>query len=158
MGKNLQIELLMNKGFNSLEQEALLSLFRSYSTIEPKVSHIFQQHKLTSPQFNILRILLGQKEGKGMSCAEISKRMINRDSDLTRLLDKLEKAGFVKRERPAHDRRKVLVSITEEGVTLVKKITPELNQAEKSMCSHLSNSKLQQLIDLLGELRAPHLG
>jgi DNA-binding MarR family transcriptional regulator len=81
--------------------------------------------------------------------------MLTRDSDLTRLIDKLVKSGYVKRERPEYDRRVVLVNITEIGKAILLELKPKVEEAEKAVFGHLSSQKIKQLIELLTEVRTP---
>jgi DNA-binding MarR family transcriptional regulator len=140
--------------FASLEQEALLSLFRTFHIVEPMLSSVFADAKLTAAQYNVLRILKGHQSEEGMSCADVASRMLTKDSDLTRLIDKLVKAGFVKRERPEYDRRVVLISITDDGKSILFNLKPKVEQAEQSAFAHLSQRKLHQLIELLAAVRS----
>jgi len=154
---SLQNELKMNQGFASLNQEALLSLTRTYLLLDPHLNAILNNYKITSSQFNILRILRGNKSSEGMSCTDISDRMMTRDSDITRLLDKLDKAKLIERYRPEEDRRKVLSQITKNGLDLVEEISPQLDDCNNKLMSHMDDESLQQLIDLLAKLRSPLL-
>lgn len=154
---SLKDELKMNRDFESVQQEALLSLTRTQSMIDPYLNSIFMEHKLTAPQYNILRILKGHSDKNGMSCSDIGERMVTRDSDLTRLLDKLEKAGLVKRHRPESDRRKVLTIITSKGNDALQHISPELNKANQKALGHMQEHDLKTLIQLLQKIRQPHL-
>lgn len=154
---SLKEELKMTRDFASLQQEALLALARTQNVIEPFFSSILSQYKLTAPQFNILRILRGNKSEEGMSCTEIGERMVTRDSDITRLLDKLAKANLIERHRPEHDRRKVLTKITQNGIQLIEEIVPHLDRANQSCLGHIDDTTLQTLVDILDRIRQPHL-
>lgn len=154
---SLKQELKLNGDFASLEQETLLSLTRTVSVIEPAFIALFNEAGVTSQQFNVLRILNGHKGDEGMPCSEIASRMIHRDSDVTRLIDKLEKLGLAKRERPDYDRRKVLVSITQVGKQLIKKIMPKVDKIERQSVGHLKVDELKNLILLLEKIREPYL-
>jgi DNA-binding MarR family transcriptional regulator len=154
---SLKDELKMNRDFVSVQQEALLSLTRTQSILDPTFNAIFSEHKLTAPQYNILRILKGNTNKDGMSCSAIGERMVTRDSDLTRLLDKLEKAQLVQRQRPEHDRRKVLTLITTKGAETLRQINPKLEQANKKVLGHMKDSDLKKLNQLLNNIRQPHL-
>jgi MarR family transcriptional regulator, organic hydroperoxide resistance regulator len=154
---SLKDELQLSNNFASLQQEALLSLSRTNNILEFHFNSIFNNYKITSTQFNILRILKGNRNPEGMTCSDIGSRMITRDSDITRLLDKLEKSGWIQRQRPDSDRRKVLSLITEQGLALVSEITPQLDNLEKQLFQHLPEQQLTILIDLLALIRQPHL-
>lgn len=154
---SLSNELKMNRSFSSLGEEAFLSLWRSFSLLEPFIAVELAPHELTMAQFNILRILKGSQFEDGMSCSEIGERMVSRDSDLTRLLDKLEKRGFVQRTRPQHDRRKVHSTITLSGREILEELSPRVAQAAKSCFDHLTEEQLAKLIHLLEIVRDAHI-
>lgn len=154
---SLKDELKMSRNFGSVQQEALLSLTRTQSIIEPYFNAIFSEHHLTAPQYNILRILHGHTGKEGMSCSDIGQRMVTRDSDLTRLLDKLEKAKLVERHRPEHDRRKVLTKITAAGSDMLSKISPKLEKINQQTLQHMKEGDLKKLVQLLDDIRKPHL-
>src|SRR5215210_4522709 len=109
----LQDELRKQKPFESLEQEAALNLFRTSDRLQHRIAKLFREHGLTPSQYNILRILRG--EGKPMPCLEIAHRTITVVPGITGLIDRLEEASLVKRQRSEEDRRVVNVSITAAG-------------------------------------------
>jgi DNA-binding MarR family transcriptional regulator len=86
-----------------------------------QLSDLLSPHGLTPSQFNVLRILRGAG-ADGLSCAEISKRMITKDSDITRLLDRLEKQKLIRRERLDSDRRVVVTWISDLGLVLLNSL------------------------------------
>ena len=153
---SLQEELKMNRGFESVQQEALISLARTQNVIDPFFSSIFSEFKITAPQYNVLRILKGCPDPHGMPCTSIGERMVTRDSDITRLVDKLEKASLVERYRPESDRRKVLVKITEQGLSLLKQIHPKLDQTHHALLKHVPEPELQTLVKTLAKIRLAH--
>ena len=82
-----------------------------------RLAHVLKTEELSSNQYNVLRILRGAPEG--LPCGEIGSRMITRDPDITRLLDRLEKRGLISRCRETKDRRMVLTRISAEGLKLL---------------------------------------
>jgi DNA-binding MarR family transcriptional regulator len=153
---SLQDELKMSQSFASSKLEALLSVARTHAILDGIQAKLFTRFGTTSTQFNILRILAGHKSPEGMSCSEISSRMITNDSDITRLLDKLERSELIVRVRSTHDRRKVLTQISENGRTLIAQIAPELDQSHQQCLGHMQPEQLTTLIELLEQVRAPH--
>jgi DNA-binding MarR family transcriptional regulator len=153
---SLKEELKMETEFSSLGQEALLSISRTQSILDSLFSSTFSEYKITPSQFNVLRILKGNSAEDGMSCSNIGSRMINRDSDMTRLLDKLEKKKYIKRHRTIEDRRKILIKITAQGLLLLDKLNPVLKNIEKNSTQHMSNDKLKMLLKLLETIRGPY--
>lgn len=144
----LKNELKQTRGFQSLEQEAFLNLQRTNSLLAGPFVRKLKEFGLSLPQFNILRILRGQK-GNGLSCGQISERMVTRDPDVTRLIDRLEKAGLVERVRSTSDRRVVLTSIGPQGLDLLEKLDGPVSALHKESLGHLSRSDLKDLNRLL---------
>src|SRR5665213_3239265 len=99
------------------EETAFLELCRTADILSRPVAVLLKSEDLSSTQYNVLRILRGALEG--LPCGEIAARMITRDPDITRLLDRLEKRGLISRCREAKDRRMVMARITPEGLGLL---------------------------------------
>ena len=118
---SLQAELKKKHPFESLEQEALLNVLRTSDQLNAEFTKLFNTHGLSGPQYNVLRILRGAG-GDGLPCLEIAGQMITRMPDITRLVDRLETAGFVERCRTDADRRVVLVKITPGGLDLLERL------------------------------------
>jgi len=98
-------------------------------------------------QYNVLRILRGAADG--LPCGEISNRMITRDPDITRLLDRLEKRGFISRSRESKDRRTVTARLTSEGYSLLARLDEPVQDTHRQQLGHLSDKRLRELSDLL---------
>jgi DNA-binding MarR family transcriptional regulator len=109
--------------------------------------HVFKAEDLSSTQYNVLRILRGAPEG--LPCGEIGNRMVTRDSDITRLLDRLEKRSLVSRCRETKDRRTVWVRITPEGLDLLARLDEPVRAAHRELLGHLGAKRLNLLTDLL---------
>lgn len=144
----LKNELKQTRGFESPEQEAFLNLQRTDSLLVGPFVKKVKEFGLSLPLYNILRILRGQ-QGQGLSCGQISERMVTRDPDVTRLIDRLEKLGLVRRERSTSDRRVVLISIDPEGLALLKKLDGPMAALHKESLGHLSRADLKELNRLL---------
>lgn len=151
---NLKRAIKQTKPFASLEQETLLNLQRTASDLTSPIAKYLKQHDLSLSLYNILRILRGQK-GKGLSCSGIGERMITRDSDITRLIDRLLKMDLVERVRSAEDRRVVLTSISSQGMKLLKKLDGSMTTLDKAGLSHLTIEEKKQLNRLLDKARNP---
>jgi DNA-binding MarR family transcriptional regulator len=108
--------------------------------------------KLTTSQFNVLRILRGQK-GKPMSASAIQERMIHRTSNVTRIIEKLVEKNWVTRENKATNRRMIDVKLTEEGLQLLRDTDNIVVRAYKAMAKLISESEAQDIGDLLDKLR-----
>ena len=142
---------IKSKPFSHPEQEALLNLVRTADVVIQRVNQFLRPFELSSSQYNVLRILRGSPQG--LSCGQIAERMISRDPDVTRLLDRLEARGLIGRERNGHDRRVVMSSITAEGLELLRKVDPLMVIEHRRQLGALGEVKLRQLIELLEQVR-----
>src|SRR5882762_2890431 len=148
MAPSLQAELKQKIPFTSREQEAYLSLMRTADALESQVEAKLKEFGLTGTQYNALRILRGAGR-EGIPCSEIGERMITRDPDVTRLLDRLQKRGLVERARSKQDRRVVCGKITAAGLKLLREMDSPLERFGRAALRHVGQEKLQQLIELL---------
>jgi DNA-binding MarR family transcriptional regulator len=138
--------------FDSLEQEVFLNCLKTADWLSRGGAALLKSAGLSITQYNVLRILRGVGP-TGISCQEIANRMITRDPDLTRLLDRLEKRGMVRRERQYDDRRVIKAYITEEGLTLLAGLDKPIAELHKRLLSHMGPERLNQFLQLLEEAR-----
>jgi DNA-binding MarR family transcriptional regulator len=150
----LQLEIDKRDPFDSLEQEAYLNIARSQGFLGQEFERLFQQHGLSAPQYNVLRILRGHG-GEGVACLAIARNMVHRMPDITRLGDRLEQAGLVKRGRTKADRRVVLLKITPAGLNLLVRLDAPVRQMHKQLLGHLDAKELAELNRLLAKARRP---
>jgi DNA-binding MarR family transcriptional regulator len=141
----------MNKPFALPEEEAILSVLRTADVVEQRMLEVLKPFELTGAQYNVLRILRGSPDG--LACGQISERMISRDPDTTRLLDRMEARGLIGRERSRTDRRVVLTRIKAAGLKLLEQIEPLIFEHLRSTIGLLGEKKIKQLIDLLEQVR-----
>jgi len=142
-------ELKQAKPFSSTEEEVLLGLqLAANRTMEPWTNFLKSNAALTTNQYNALRILRGAHPTR-LTCSEIVERMVTRDPDVTRLLDRLERRGLVDRVRSSSDRRVVEVGITAEGLDLLKTLDPAVERMPRVVLGHLGPAKLRLLQELL---------
>ena len=153
MARGLQAELKQRIPFRSREQEAYLSLLRTTDALQSSIEAKLQEFGLTGTQYNALRILRGAGSD-GLPCSEIGERMITRDPDVTRLLNRLEKRGFVTRTRAKSDRRVICGKISNAGLKLLREMDEPLEKFGREMLKHVAQDKLQHLIDLLELVRS----
>jgi DNA-binding MarR family transcriptional regulator len=113
---------------------------------------VLKTEDISSTQYNVLRILRGSPEG--LPCGEIANRMITRDPDITRLLDRLEKRGLISRCRQTKDRRMVMVRITPEGLKLLARLDEPVQEGHRRQLGHLGRERLLALTELLQAARA----
>jgi len=152
MESKLAKEIKMVRGFPSLEAEAYLNIQRTAWATLDELSRLMRDRGVTPQQYNVLRILRGAGED-GLMCSEISSRMLTRDSDVTRLLDKLERHEYVIRERSKSDRRVVIARITDAGKQLAEDLFQPLHDKHVARFGRLGAEKLRTLITLLEEVR-----
>lgn len=129
------------------EEDAYLELLRTTDLLTRRMVHVLKAEDLSSTQYNVLRILRGAAEG--LACGEIANRMITRDPDVTRLLDRLEKRGLIARNRETKDRRMVLTRITDKGLELLERMDAPVRQAHVQQLGHLGQKRLDALTELL---------
>lgn len=149
----LKQELKQKKPFPSVHEEAILAIVRTADQLVVPMNDVLRGANLSQSQYNILRILRGSAP-EGLPCGEISERMVRRDPDLTRLLDKLEARGLVARERSTADRRVVLASITEEGLALLASLDKPVQASIRTLLAHVPEERLRTLVEILEDLRA----
>jgi len=137
--------------FHYAEQEAILNMVLTYNMLIEPAQKLLTQANLTPQQFNVLRILRGAK--KDLPCGEIRNRMITRESDITRLMDRLLKIGLIERFIPEKDRRMVLIKITKKGLAILRDLDEPIKESNQKFLGKLSRVKLNQLISLLKEIR-----
>jgi DNA-binding MarR family transcriptional regulator len=142
-------------GFDSPQQEAYLSLWRTYDRLRTVEDALFSKYDLTAQQYNALR-LLESKSPEPMLTSAIGQRLISRAPDITRLLDRLEQRGLVTRNRPADNRRTVQVSITQAGLELLTELARPVRECHAKQLGHLPIEQLKKLIELLRHARRPH--
>jgi len=143
------------RGFDSLEQEAFLNVWRTYDRLRAFEDDLFSAHGLTAQQYNALRLLRAVHPST-LPTLVVAARLVSRAPDITRLLDKLQERGLVQRERLAGNRRVVEVGITAAGLALLKKLAGQVRECHQRQMGHLSHSQLGELIALLEAARRPH--
>jgi DNA-binding MarR family transcriptional regulator len=153
MPKTIQQEIKQTRPFPSLEEQVTVNLMRTTRVVEEAwMSYLRREAGISISQYNVLRILRGARPNR-LKVSEIHERMINRDPDLTRLLDRMDKQGLVTRERDTGDRRVVLVTITDAGVALLDGLKDSTLINSKNTMSGLSQQKMRELDTLLDQLR-----
>src|SRR5215213_6775881 len=113
MTATLQREIKKKRPFEQLEHEAMLNILRTADQLQIRFARLFRKFGLTPQQYNVLRILRG--EGQPLPILEIASRMITVVPGITGLIDRLEQAELVRRERCENDRRVIYVAITDKA-------------------------------------------
>jgi DNA-binding MarR family transcriptional regulator len=152
MGGKLQKEIGKIGPFASLEEEATLNLLRTADRLMGLCESALKPAGITPTQYNVLRILRGVSP-QGIACQEIARRMITRDADLTRLLDRLEARGLVRRDRQTDDRRVVHILITETGLGLLAGLDSTTTKMNQTIFEFLERESVATLVELLERVR-----
>lgn len=148
----LQREIRQGKPFRSRGQEVVVALLRTADLVRRAVSRAVEPHDITLQQYNVLRILRGAGD-QGLPTLEIAERMIEQAPGVTRLLDRLEAKGLVRRERCRHDRRQVLCWLTVAGAELVATLDEPIDQADVEAVAMLSSDEQDRLLRMLDAIR-----
>jgi DNA-binding MarR family transcriptional regulator len=141
------------KPVRRIEGEAFVNLQRTADALMQGVAAALKPAGLSPTQYNVLRILRGAGPD-GLACREVAERLITRDPDITRLLDRLEQRGLATRNRDRADRRVITIRITEEGLGLLKALDGPIERLHLRQLGHLGEQRLRSLIDLLESARA----
>jgi len=143
--------LRQTRPFSSPETAAYLALMRVASRFEQEMSDLLKPHGITPTQYNVLRILRGA-DPEGLACGAVLDRLVTRDPDITRLLDRLERLKLVTRHRDEQDRRVVVSRITSTGLQLLTTLDAPVNDLHRSQLAHLGQEDLAELKRLLGAI------
>ena len=154
MPKTIEQELKQVRPIRSPHEQAVLGLMRTSRAIEESwLTYLKRTEGISISQYNILRILRGALPD-AIKSSEIADRMIYRDPDVTRLVDRLSRQGLVSREENPADRRVVLVRITDAGLALLARLDEPVSQYTRSVMAGLAPQQLRELCRLLDEVRA----
>jgi len=145
-------KILKSKANMPLSQATVINVFYTSFWIKDDLVLQLKPYDLSLEQFNVLRILRGQK-GKAINLQDIQERMVSKMSNTTRLVDKLIKKEFVSRITCKENRRKVEISITDLGLETLKKVDPIIDTTEKNITKNLTHEELTRLNTLLIKLK-----
>jgi DNA-binding MarR family transcriptional regulator len=154
MPRSLQREIRQRVPFADIEEEVFLSVLRTADALLQPEAALLRTHDLSFAQFNVLRILRGAG-ADGASCGDIAERMVKRDPDVTRLLDRLEERGLVRRFRDRRDRRVVMAAITDAGRALIAPLDESVPAVHREQLRHMTRKQLETLAHLLALARTP---
>jgi DNA-binding MarR family transcriptional regulator len=152
MSSRLQAEIKQSKPFATLKHEAILGLMRTAAIVAHTTDEMLRPFGITGTQFNVLRILRGAGQ-QGLCGREIGERMITRVPDVPRLLDRLEKAELISRERDPNDRRHVTARITAKGLELIDQVGTLASNPIEERFSRVPQEQLQILIEAMDLIR-----
>jgi DNA-binding MarR family transcriptional regulator len=145
-------EAIRQSTFKSERHKMVVNLHYTGCWLRRREGEIFKKHGISSQQFNVLRILKGQAP-KPVSLSDVKDRMIDKESNVSRLVDKLCHAQLAHREQCPDDRRQVNITITDKGLDLLADIDPQMEKL-KSTLNSLSESETRTLNTLLDKLRS----
>jgi len=132
-------------------KNAIISILQTSAFISDVLLKGLKPHDISEQQFNVLRILRGQK-GIAANLSTVQERMVHKMSNTTRLIDKLIQKKLVKRNVCIENRRKIELFITEDGLDFLKKIDPITDEIEKKILSNISSKDLNSLISILNSI------
>ncbi len=147
-GRQLQTGAAISR---KIEEGTYLELLRTCDQLTRQVSAVLKTEDLSPTQYNILRVLRGSPDG--LPCGEIANRLITRDPDITRLLDRMEKRGLISRCRETKDRRMVLTRITKQGLEALSRLDEPVQETHRNQLGHLGRERLNTLAALLRAAR-----
>lgn len=136
-------------GSSCPEQEVYIHLLSLALRLRDEAEQLLKASGLTATQFNVLRLLHGA--GEALTCGEIADRLVNKDPDVTRLLDRMEKQGLVERFRHPDDRRVLLARLAPQGLALVTRLDEPIKELHRQQFAHLPAARLKLLGKLLNE-------
>lgn len=151
----LQREIRQTRPFRSASQEAVIGLMRTTDLVRRHFLEVLAPYGITLAQYNVLRILRGAGE-EGLPTLDVAERLIEHAPGITRMMDRLEAHGWVRRERCAGDRRQVLCYLTQKGQGLLGDLDECVDRANEEALSGLSETQQRQLSDLLDKVRAAY--
>ncbi len=143
---------ITQKSFKSPQEKALINILFTSHWYERMTMHTLKPHGLSGEQYNVLRILRGNKE-EPYRLKDIQHRMINRTSNTTRLVEKLRLKNLIQREVSEQSRREVLISITQEGLVLLEEIDLKMGEVQAILDKAMPADKAEILSDILDEFR-----
>lgn len=145
------IEKDMNTKFHDPRFRAMSNIIFTGAWIKGNMESVLKPYNLTSPQFNILRILRGANDW--LSMAEVRNRMVEKSPNATRLCDKLEEKGLIIRDRISEDKRQVFLKISETGLKFIAPLDNPENRKKMDFVENITPEEANQLSDILDKLR-----
>ncbi len=153
MTRDIKTELKQTRPFRNLAEEAFVALMRTADQLQWKGAELMKRFDISPTQYNALRILRGAGP-QGLPCSEIGERMVTRDSDITRLLDRLEKRKLTQRCRETKDRRVIMARITSAGLDLLKKMDGPVEDFHRNLLGKLGEPRLREMLRVLEDARS----
>jgi DNA-binding MarR family transcriptional regulator len=149
----VQEEIQQRRPFSSVAEEGVVALVRTADLLRRALTRVVEPHGITLQQYNVLRILRGAGE-EGLPTLEIAGRMVEHAPGVTRLLDRLQAKGLVRRQRSASDRRQIRCWIAPPGLSLLGGLDAAMQEGARGFMAPLAPSELDSFVHLLDTLRA----
>jgi len=149
---SLAEEIQQARPFEGVQQEAYLSILRTAAELSRQTAVFLKDYGLTAAQFNVLRILRGAGVS-GLCRHEIAERMVTAMPDVSRLLDRMEKLGWIARERSAKDRREVSTVITPAGLEKIAGLDKPMQRLHEKQFDGVEKGKLKKLAGTMATIR-----
>ncbi len=146
-------DIKQSRPFRSESHEAYVTLLRTADDAKRFVGRVLEPEGVTLQQYNVLRILRGAGSD-GLPTLSVAERMIERTPGVTRLIDRMERKGWVCRERCTQDRRRVWCRITDEGLELLGRLDGPVDAVDDILAGALEADELHDLLDYLNRIRA----
>ena len=134
-----------------LSRKLITTIIKKGTQLTESIAHVLKEEKLTTQQFNVLRILRG-RQGEPANLQDVSKDMLHSNSNTTRVIDKLVTKNYVNRVQCPEDRRQIELTITENGLTLLSRLDHKVDSTEFSLTEKLSENEMELLIEQLNKL------
>ncbi len=147
----MKLEDEIKSKFRNEYHKAVVNLYYTNTIIGQQFFKMLKKHGLAAPQFNVLRILRGQYP-KAVSIGTIKERMMDKNSDVSRIVDRLHGKDLVDRNECMEDRRQKDVMISKKGLDLLEKMT-SCEEKQDAILSHLNKKEVTQLNNLLDKIR-----
>lgn len=146
-------DIKQSRPFRSRSHEAYVTLLRTADDSKRCLSHVLEPEGVTLQQYNVLRILRGAGDD-GLPTLSVAERMIERTPGVTRLIDRMERKGWVRRQRCTEDRRRVWCRITAEGLGLLERLDEPVDTVDEVLAAALDDEELQRFIEYMNRIRA----
>lgn len=148
----MKIEEEINQSkFNSPQEKAIVNIIFTANAIEDAFKKALKMYDISLPQYNVLRILKGRKDGYA-TCGDLKEVMLDKNPDVTRLCDKLVLKKLIVRSNNKNNRRQILLRISDKGLQALEEINPYFAAVNTGL-NGISSEKLEQLSDILDEIR-----
>lgn len=155
MTKTIAKSIRLTRPFRSLQEKVLISMLRTTDKITRVPREVLRRHSLSIQQYNVMRILRGAGRS-GLQTYQVVERMVTRAPNITRLVDKLEHKGYIRRARSRKDMRVINLSITSRGRQILRELDKPMDRASLLAVTGLTTAEQRGLVKLLDKLRAPH--